>query len=239
MSKRHMTLVELLVVIFIIALLAGLLLPTLASSQNKAKGIYCVQNLKQLALAMNSYASDSSGLFPRYNYAMGSGPYWFGYGNGGGYYDLTRNQILGDYLSNCAAVVVCPTVRGFIPDLRAADATGYGYNGCWLGGYNGLPTPKMSMLRHPSATIAFADAAAAPMGTYTYSQMLWPKRRPGETVSHLVKTFHFRHGRTSSAAWVDGHVSAEKLSGLREASFHGGDIGDIIHAADNAIFDLD
>ena len=52
------TLVELLVVIAIIAILAGLLLPVLSTTQSKAKGIYCLNNHKELTLAWKMYCDD-------------------------------------------------------------------------------------------------------------------------------------------------------------------------------------
>ena len=58
------TLIELLVVIAIIAILAGMLLPTLGRAKEDSVRIKCVSNLKQLGMAMQMYGDDNNSLLP-------------------------------------------------------------------------------------------------------------------------------------------------------------------------------
>mgnify|MGYP000896841345 CR=1 FL=1 len=60
-SFRFFTLIELLVVIAIIAILAAMLLPALNRARENARKANCINNLKQLAIVIDSYEADDGG----------------------------------------------------------------------------------------------------------------------------------------------------------------------------------
>lgn len=99
MKARHgFTLIELLVVMAITAILMALLLSALKSARERAKGVTCVHNLRQLYLATQSYSIDNNGrIVPTLVYTGNSvGKIWQDY------------LLEGGYLPNWAALA-CPS----------------------------------------------------------------------------------------------------------------------------------
>src|SRR5581483_2408410 len=64
MLRKAFTLVELLVVIAIIAVLIGILLPSLNSARQQAQSVQCLSNLRACGQILYMYATQNKGMFP-------------------------------------------------------------------------------------------------------------------------------------------------------------------------------
>ncbi len=72
--SKGFTLIELLVVIAIIAILAAILFPVFAQAREKARGISCLSNMKQIGTALYMYTQDYDELYPRQDYCGDTAP---------------------------------------------------------------------------------------------------------------------------------------------------------------------
>ena len=217
--KRSFTLIELLIVIAIIAILAGMLLPALNTARESALKINCASNHKTLTSAAIQYNMDNQDYF----YAPGDDSYntifrmsvhvlppYLGKKTGenvdGGL--LRREKINGDHIYfYTSKIMVCPG-RKLDP---TRDVTIYTNNYAWnqqLGsGVNystsySYPHQKLGSIRKPSAIPMFGDAGGERWGSYNTVA-----RDPIGTASWRKYATHVRHGNMVLFSYADGHAT--------------------------------
>ncbi|NUN92357.1 MAG: DUF1559 domain-containing protein [Verrucomicrobiae bacterium] len=184
--KRHawnglaFTLIELLVVIAIIAILAAMLLPSLASTRERARATACLNNLKQIGLAFRIYSDEWNGDLPKTQYwsAAPNDPVTAGW----------MPTVL-PHLANNREVFKCPSgkhVNG--PGGTFVD---YCANIALLGAYAGNWSRENQFARQSETSLVMDGYA---------------ETRPPQTNFGLLYD-EFRHGGGLNVVYLDGHAA--------------------------------
>ncbi len=245
--QRAFTLIELLVVIAIIAILAGMLLPTLARARDKGLGAACLSNTKQIGLAIQMYADDNRDVFPNQWWVVG--PYKNSRGfNCGGEWLRTPAGMLSNY-TGAPKVWVCPKKRRgltyksepgeFNPAITGFLSYGFNYLGVF-GGDTSQPHPfKASQVDRPVDVISVTEvsgsddpkeiggglgnekADAAWLDSY-WENGSYPNKTPAKgNQNYRFQSQMKKHNYRVNSVFVDGHSAGIKPSQLVWGQFYG------------------
>jgi len=218
--RQGFTLIELLVVIAIIAILASLLLPALARAKQMAQQTSCLNNMRQIGIALTLYESDHRRLPPKASQVPDfMNPRAAGWRNNCLY--AIAPYLQGGQTNRSSKVYVCPNAKkpGDGSDATAISATGYLPNAVPMElSLAAIPNPSEVIIIQETIRLvsftALRPAVAADFGSCNGEYTYWHvKLRPG------VNWYSDIHSRGGNLVFVDGHAQYRKAKTLRARDF--------------------
>jgi prepilin-type N-terminal cleavage/methylation domain-containing protein/prepilin-type processing-associated H-X9-DG protein len=213
--SRGFTLVEVLVVVAIVVVLAGLLLPVFTTARENGRKAQCASNLKQIGLAWQMYADDCDGkAMPSANIVGDNTQLWVGVLDTGEEPSLARDTGLLHPWLKTDKILYCPSwplPKDTASVLAAGDIYSYGYNSSVFRSQTDADPDRITLLsaiEKPAEMVVFADTATI-VGIKAGKPELWSTlsiRAPSEGWPQ----FHGRHNGVGNVLWADGHVKARK-----------------------------
>lgn len=127
MKRKHFTIMELMIVISVIAILAGTLLPVLGKARQTAIALSCLNNVRQCMMGVQSYGNDNSGVLSTCENLFTH--------TGAGYGAWARLLTVNSYLP--PSIVYCPLLRAEKTDVNRTETYGImmaqnGWTWAWL-----------------------------------------------------------------------------------------------------------
>ena len=260
------TMIELMTVIGIIIIIAGILLPTLMRSKRTAQSVYCKNNLKQISLANLMYADTWERCIPWGADKNSTNlQRWFGRRKSDSN-SAEYNHKLGPlylYLKS-EEIIKCPAF-----EVQASDpppsvengSNGYGYN-FYVGTQAYFETNSTSSAYYssgiliqnfndPSNTVMFSDAAM----NVDSAGNIQPNSSKGEVASYSITyapfgvtnkttdtnlvndpSIFFLHERRANISWCDGHVDSQSMVWTPDNGWKKKKLGFFGTSSDNALF---
>lgn len=220
--KAGFTLIELLVVVSIIALLVGILIPSLSSAKEAARSVSCKSNQRSLSLAVHMYMDESDGSYPAawvidnpISVAWCGGYYKT---DGVKYMDVTMGP-LWPYLQEKKIARCSSFTPSKVKYTGSGEISGFGINAQYVAGDPGPPydmtiwakPARSTDIKRPAETVIFADCAKPENTPNIHNEEIFIYHEnpyDGAWGTTYGRTTHFRHQDRANAAFCDGHVDS-------------------------------